>query len=297
VPYTGATEPVNLGAYDLTVNGITVGKGAGNGSTNTAIGLNALSVNQPDEDNLIGLYNTASGYEALLSNTTGSYNTASGAAALYSNQTGDGNTAIGSAALYYNTAGGGNIAIGNEALAANSTGSSNTAIGAGALLSNVTGEFNTAIGYWANVGSDNLTNATAIGNGASVTTSNTIQLGNTDVTDVKTSGTITAGAVTYPNADGTNGYVLTTNGSGTATWVASTSITEVSDEFTATAGQTTFTISHAKGTNRTIKMYINGIRVSNTAYSDSSTTVSYNSTNNGGYTIVAGDRIQFDYSY
>ena len=32
---------------------------------------------------------------------------------------------------------------------------------------------------------------------------------------------------------------------------------------------------------------------SNTAYSDSSTTITYNSANNGGYTIVAGDRIQF----
>ena len=117
------------------------------------------------------------------------------------------------------------------------------------------------------------------------------------MTDVKTHGTITAGTITYPNNAGTNGYVLTTNGAGSATWAASTSITEVSDEITATAAQTSFTITHAKGTNRTIKMYINGIRISNTAYSDSSTTVSYNSANNGGYTIVAGDRIQFDYSY
>ena len=81
------------------------------------------------------------------------------------------------------------------------------------------------------------------------------------------------------------------------TSAVSTAITEVSDEFSATAAQTTFTISHAKGTNSTIKMYINGIRISNTAYSDSSTTVTYNNANNGGYTIVAGDRIQFDFSY
>jgi hypothetical protein len=97
-------------------------------------------------------------------------------------------------------------------------------------------------------------------------------------------------------AKGTDGQVLQLS-SGLPIWAASTSITEVSDEFTATAAQTTFTISHAKGTNRTIKMYINGIRISNTAYSDSSTTVTYNSANNGGYTIVAGDRIQFDFSY
>jgi hypothetical protein len=56
----------------------------------------------------------------------------------------------------------------------------------------------------ANVVSDSLTNATAIGNGAIVESSNTIQLGNTDVTNVKTSGTITAAGmglgVSAPNA-------------------------------------------------------------------------------------------------
>jgi len=35
---------------------------------------------------------------------------------------------------------------------------------------------------------------------------------------VKTSGTITADAVTYPKAHGTSGQVLSTNGSGTLTW-------------------------------------------------------------------------------
>ena len=40
--------------------------------------------------------------------------------------------------------------------------------------------------------SNNLTNATAIGANASVTSSNTIQLGNTDVTLVNTSGVVSA---------------------------------------------------------------------------------------------------------
>jgi len=156
VPYTGATQAVDLGAYELKtslLNGITVGKGGGNDSTNTAIG-----------------------YLALPSNTTGSFNTASGAGSLFSNTTGDGNTATGL-----------------EALASNTTGSSNTAFGFGALSLNVQGSDNTAIGNSANVGSDSLTNATAIGFGAIVNASNTIQLGNTAVTDVKTSGAITAG--------------------------------------------------------------------------------------------------------
>jgi hypothetical protein len=103
------------------------------------------------------------------------------------------NTAIGAYALFSNTTGGGNTATGLEALALNETGSSNTAFGFGALSSNVAGSDNTAIGNGANVGSGNLTNTTAIGYNAVVNTSNTIQLGNTDVTNVKTSGAITAG--------------------------------------------------------------------------------------------------------
>ena len=95
------------------------------------------------------------------------------------------------------------------------------------------------------------------------------------------------------------GSFATTIGAGkvTSSMLANNAITEVSDEITATAGQTSFTLTHAKGTNRTLKMYINGIRISNTAYSDSGTTLTYTSSGNGSYTIAAGDRVQFDYSY
>lgn len=78
---------------------------------------------------------------------------------------------------------------------------------------------------------------------------------------------------------------------------AAADITEVMDEITAMAGQTIFTLSHAKGINRTIKMFINGIRISPSAYLDNNTTITYYSSNNGNYIIVVGDRIQFDYSY
>ena len=72
--------------------------------------------------------------------------------------------------------------------------------------------------------SSNLTNATAIGNGAIVNANNTIQLGNTSVVRIVTSGaieaggTVKAGAVTYPSTDGTTNQVLTTNGAGTLSW-------------------------------------------------------------------------------
>ena len=45
-----------------------------------------------------------------------------------------------------------------------------------------------------------------------------IQLGNTDIAKVNTSGKLTTGAVTYPNADGAAGTVLKTDGSGVIDW-------------------------------------------------------------------------------
>ncbi len=74
-------------------------------------------------------------------------------------------------------------------------------------------------------------------------------------------------------------------------------IREAADEFTATAAQTSFTLSQTKLAGSQVKMYVNGIRISNTAYSVSGTTLTYNATNNGSYALVAGDRIQMDYSY
>jgi hypothetical protein len=355
VPYTGATGAVDLGAYDLTVNGITVGKGLGAIASNTAVGTNALNSNTTGYENTangyealksntqgfrntangyfalnsntVGKYNTATGYYALGSNTTGgwntatgyralndnttghsntangyyalksnidgvyntangyyalyanedgdqntangfealksnedgtyntangfkalnsnedgSYNTANGASTLEANNGGESNTANGYAALkantggnentatgYYalkaNTEGDENTANGFKALWANTTGSYNTSTGYRALYDNTTGSYNTAIGYVATTASGALTNATAIGYNARVATSNTIQLGNTSVTNVKTSGTITSGVVTYPNIYGNANEVLTTNGSGTLTWSATGDMT------------------------------------------------------------------------
>jgi hypothetical protein len=113
--------------------------------------------------------------------------------------------------------------MGNNALR-NTNGSENTAIGNNAGVLNTTGTNNTAIGGYANFGANNLTNATAVGYGATVSASNTIQLGadgsnsTTAITNVKTSGTLTAGAVTYPNTHGSANQVLSTTGSGTLAW-------------------------------------------------------------------------------
>jgi hypothetical protein len=120
-------------------------------------------------------------------------------------------------------------------------------------MGNTTGSFNTAVGSLADVNSNNISNTTAIGFGARVLANNTIQLGadgssfvtngvniyTTAITNVRTSGSLTAGAVTYPNTNGTAGQVLTSNNNGNASW---TTIASVADASTMTG-----TVAIAKG--------------------------------------------------
>jgi hypothetical protein len=331
VPYTGATGVVDLGAFDLTVNGLKVGKGAGTNSKNTALGNASLGLNTTGAvnsavgyfalknnttgeantafgsyallENLTGARNTAVGSQALqltkgydntaignlsaVANSSGSYNTAVGSNSLLSNTAGRDNTSVGYEALRFNQAngntasgyqsmrqniGGGrntalgytalysnttasyNVAVGAQALGGATSGDINVAIGAGALDANVTGSYNTVlggfagryfadglstvdfgepangahmnskmdysilIGAWSKPNNINQTNQIVIGYNAIGNGSNTIQLGNTGITNVKTSGSITAGTVTYPNTHGTSGQVLSTTGSGTLSW-------------------------------------------------------------------------------
>lgn len=207
---TGITVNVSAPTHVIIdTNGFYAGAGAGSSNTflglnagnftmtgelNTAIGTNAFAANTT------GFANTASGAAALISNTTGSSNTASGANALQNNTTGTFNTASGAAALVFNT-GGSNTACGASALANNTTAFNNTASGAFALVSNTSGGGNTASGAQAlqnnttgfnntadgtdallnnTTGSDNI----AIGNaaGSNLTTGNSnIEIGNLGV--------------------------------------------------------------------------------------------------------------------
>ena len=68
IPYTGATQAVDLGAFDLKVNGMTFGSGKNGYDVNVAIGKNALS------NTITGFqanYITAVGFEALKNDTWG----------------------------------------------------------------------------------------------------------------------------------------------------------------------------------------------------------------------------------
>ena len=238
-------------SVDAIVNGLTVGKGTNSGLTNSAFGYRALFSN----NNSNSTNNSAFGFQALKDLTSGTNNNAFGSGALQKTTSGTQNIAIGTNSLNSNVLGNFNIGIGHGSLFATlgtgsilsptTGGSANVAIGSGALSANTTGTFNTALGFssggtneggykntviGANTGfsATNLNNATAIGFGATATASNSIQLGNADVTNVNTSGTITAGTVntnsiTYPNTNGAVGQVLSisslTSNNATASWV------------------------------------------------------------------------------
>ena len=130
------------------------------GCHNTASGEDALY------SDTSGSYNTATGFSSLYSNTTGNNNTAAGYDSLYSNSAGNNNTAAGYNSLYYNSTGNNNTADGYNSLYYNSTGSNNTAAGMDALYSNTTGGGNTAAGYEALYTNTAGTYNTASGDGA-----------------------------------------------------------------------------------------------------------------------------------
>ncbi|MBU3742467.1 MAG: hypothetical protein FGM24_09320 [Candidatus Kapabacteria bacterium] len=123
-----STDGVLSTNKDMSVNSVTVGRGAGSATTtNTAVGTGTLSVNST------GIGNTGLGYNALNASTTGQNNTAMGKDALKANATGWANTAIGIGALTATDASDNNVAIGADALVGHSGGpGSNTAVGTAA---------------------------------------------------------------------------------------------------------------------------------------------------------------------
>jgi sugar lactone lactonase YvrE len=172
---------------DALIHGVTVGRGAGDVSTNTAVGLSALAANTSGANNVANGYvalrknttgssNVATGSLALYENTTGINNVATGYQALYDNTDGDNNLATGYAALSNNTTGSNNVATGYIALLSNTTGSNNVATGANALQSNTTANNNIATGYQALY--SNTTGANSIANGHQALYSNTTGLNN-----------------------------------------------------------------------------------------------------------------------
>lgn len=182
-------------------------------SNNSAFGYQALYTNRADN-------NTAMGTVALKANTSGTSNSGFGYSSLTANTTGASNSALGFQSLKANTTGNFNTGIGMQSLNLNSSGSGNTALGVGAGLSVTTGSNNTFLGYNADIATPTHTNVTSIGFGAITYTSNTIQLGNSTITSVISSGndvrrnpTLIAinASATAAASDIINGYITSTS--------------------------------------------------------------------------------------
>jgi len=181
----------------LTVNSVSVGRGAGSIATNTALGSFTLI------SNTSGLQNTAVGNEALRLNTGGLQNSAFGYRASRANTNGNTNSAFGIDALRVNTTGSNNAAFGAQALDNNTVGN-NTGIGMGALLDNTSGGSNTALGYRAGYAGISTANSTGSNNifigsdsiGESASDSNRTFIGNTSTTSTWLGGRLLLGART-----------------------------------------------------------------------------------------------------
>jgi len=200
---TSGTANTGLG-HDALIGNI-------NGIENTGVGQNAL------RGNVNGFSNSAFGADAMYSSTSGYDNTAIGGSALFYNTIGYSNTALGALSLRYNVDGYNNTAVGNYALQNNVNGFLNSSLGYNAGPSNGNGAvhhsvaigsaavpnaiYSIAIGSDVNVGTSanglstaigalssigqNVTNSTVIGARSAVNSSNTVVLGDANITSLR----------------------------------------------------------------------------------------------------------------
>lgn len=142
-------------------------------------------------------HNVGIGNESLFSNITGTYNQGFGYGSLYSSTTGSYNNSFGQNALYGNTTGSYNTALGNGALQNNTTGSYNIGIGqnagkfiTGGSTANTISTNSIFIGRGTKAKANNETNQIVIGFNAVGNGSNTITLGNSDITKTILNGKV-----------------------------------------------------------------------------------------------------------
>jgi uncharacterized Zn-binding protein involved in type VI secretion len=150
-----------------------------------------------------------------------------------------------------------------------------------------TGNSSTAIATTEFVANANATNANLTG----------------DVTSVGNVTTLSASGVT----EGTYGSnlsipVITVDAKGRITTLTTNTISpalqEESVEYSVQVdGETTFDLSHTPSQTTLVRMYINGVLISQSASSLNNTTMTYNPASNGNYNLTTGDRIQFYYYF
>ena len=192
-----------------------------------------------------------------------------------------------------------------------------TGINNGNKTITLAGNLVTSGNYSTTINTTGTTNITLPTSGTMATLAGTETLTNKTFVNSSLTGTLTLGGTAFPSTSGATGQVLILSSSGVASWTSA--LRDGFDETTATgstgnlvavtAGQTNFTLSQTPATTTKLKMYVNGILISQNAYSYKTTSafstnatvptpyLAYVTSNNGSYVIAVGDRIQFVYSY
>ena len=162
--------------------------------------------------NVSGVYNVSLGTWTLFANVSGGSNVAMGYRGLYSN-TDSNNTAIGTRSLYGKGAGGDNFAGGYYAGYNLTSGEQNVLLGSNSALLTAAGgnlasiNNSVLIGYGSRANASGQTNQIVIGHNAVGNGSNTVQIGNTSITKVYTSGKIAHADATLDSESATLGQV------------------------------------------------------------------------------------------
>jgi hypothetical protein len=249
--FAGAKTFSNTSTFlsDISINGLTLGKGPGAGLKNTVLGYQALQNNAAT-----GTPITAIGYQALQNNNTGYSNTALGSGALSTSNNGTFNTAVGFSALENHTGGNKNTGLGMGSLQYITSGDDNVAVGmtaarvygAGAGTNLTSASQGVYIGSNVHAGINTVSNEIAIGYNVVGNGSNSVTIGNSNIANNYFNGNLNlTGQVKIGGGTPGVGKVLTSDANGLATWV------------TASAGVSTLTYSAASS-------YANGGTISGT---------------------------------
>jgi hypothetical protein len=275
------------------------------GITNAQLANNQITLGSTSAI-LGGTYSSMSGFSSIsatsfVGDLTGNASTATAATTLSSPQTIFGYPFDGSAAI-----------TGIISPAFGGTGINN-----GSKTISLAGDLVTSGNYSTTINIAGVTNITLPTSGTMATLAGTETLTNKTFVNSSLTGTLTLGGTTFPSSPGATGQVLSLTSSGVANWTSA--LRDGFDETTATgssgnlaavtAGQTNFTLTQTPHTTTKLKMYVNGILISQNAYSYKTTSaftttatsptpfLAYVTANNGSYVIALGDRIQFVYSY
>ena len=171
---------------DALINGLTIGRGGGDNTNNTAIGNSSLlSSTDSNQDG-----NTAVGASSMQLSPIGKLNTAVGWKALYQTRASN-NTSIGQDSLYNHVFGNNNVALGLDA--------GKTITGGSTPL--ITASLSTFIGNLTKAKANDETNQIVIGYNAVGEGSNSVVLGNDNITKTVLKGNITASGIISSSGD------------------------------------------------------------------------------------------------